>query len=92
MKVQTTKKIAKVLLVVGCINATIPYFLAAGGRECPEELGIAWITEVVAVALGYFVRGYKDTKEEKYHEYRMERERRYNTYENEDIGCRDITD
>lgn len=27
-------------------------------------MGIAWVTEIVAVALGYFVRGFKDTKEE----------------------------
>lgn len=26
-------------------------------------MGIAWVTEIVAVALGYFVRGFKDTKE-----------------------------
>ena len=27
-------------------------------------MGIAWVTEVVAVTLGYFVRGFKDTKEQ----------------------------
>ena len=58
-----TKKAVKWLLVLGCINGTLPFVLSAFGRDPVSDMGIAWVTEIVAVALGYFVRGFKDTKE-----------------------------
>lgn len=58
-----TKNITRILLIIGVIEATMPYILSALGREPCETMGVAWVTEIVAVALGYFVRGFKDTKE-----------------------------
>lgn len=58
-----TKRITKYLLMIGVVNGTIPFLLAAFNKEPCVEMGIAWVTEIVAVALGYFVRGFKDTKE-----------------------------
>lgn len=58
-----TKGITKYLLIIGVVNGTVPFLLAACDKEPCVEMGIAWVTEVVAVALGYFVRGFKDTKE-----------------------------
>ena len=59
-----TKKAVKALLVVGVVNAEIPYILAYLGREPCAELAIAWITEIVAVILGYLCKAYFETKEQ----------------------------
>lgn len=58
-----TKKITKWLLIIGVVNGTAPFVLSIFDKEPCVEMGIAWVTEIVAVALGYFVRGFKDTKE-----------------------------
>lgn len=57
-----TKKAVKALLVIGCINAEVPYILALLGKETVPELGIAWITEIVAVILGYLCKSFFETK------------------------------
>lgn len=63
-KLTFTKLAVKILLIVGVINAIIPYILAAFGKDPVTELGIAWITEIVAVILGYMTKSYKETKQE----------------------------
>lgn len=63
-----TKRITYSMIIVGCIGGYIPYILSLFGREPVEELGIAWVTGVVGVCIGYFVRGFKDTKAMKDHE------------------------
>jgi hypothetical protein len=60
-----TKKAVKALLVIGVINAEVPYILAAFGRDPVTELGIAWITEIVAVILGYMCKAYFEKKQQK---------------------------
>jgi len=58
-----TKQITKWLLIIGVINGMAPFVLSVFDKEPCVEMGIAWVTEIVAVSLGYFVRGFKDTKE-----------------------------
>lgn len=60
-----TKKAVKALLVIGVINAEIPYILSFFGRDPVSELGIAWVTEVVAVILGYMCKAYHEKKQQK---------------------------
>lgn len=60
-----TKKLVKVAVTLGLINGTIPYILSAFGRDSVSALGIAWITEIVAVILGYLCKAYFETKQEK---------------------------
>ena len=48
----------------GVMGGMAPYFLSVFDKQPCTEMGIAWVTEIVAVALGYFVRGFKDTKSE----------------------------
>lgn len=60
-----TKRTVKVLLVVGVINAEIPFVLAAFGKDTVEALGVAWITEIVAVILGYMCKAYFETKQQR---------------------------
>lgn len=64
MKITWTKKIVRYLLIIGVINGTLPFILSAFGKDPASEMGIAWVTEIVAVSLAYFIRGFKDTKEE----------------------------
>lgn len=68
-----TKILTKHLIWIGIVGGFIPYILSFCDKEPAVELGIAWITEVVAIGLGYFVRGFKDTKAMAEHEYNMER-------------------
>lgn len=59
-----TKQITRALLILGVMGGMAPYFLSVFDKQPCTEMGIAWVTEIVAVALGYFVRGFKDTKSE----------------------------
>ena len=52
------------MLIIGVIGGLLPYVLSLMDKQPVETIGVAWITEIVAVALGYFVRGFKDTKAE----------------------------
>lgn len=63
-----TKRITYSLIIIGTIGGYIPYILSLLDKEPVEELGIAWVTGIVGVALGYFVRGFKDTQAEKQHD------------------------
>lgn len=60
-----TKRAVKALLFIGVMNATIPYVLAAFDKTPTETLGIAWITEIVAVITGYLCKSYFETKQER---------------------------
>lgn len=72
-----TKKAVKALLIVGVINAEIPYILALLGKEPCTELGIAWITEVIAVILGYMCKAYFEKKQQKKQELEDFKEGKY---------------
>ena len=72
-----TKKAVKALLIVGIINAEIPYILALLGKEPCTELGIAWITEIVAVILGYMCKAYFEKKQQKKQELEDFKEGKY---------------
>lgn len=79
-----TKKVAVVIIAIGTVEGTIPYILSFLNKDPVTEVAVAWITSVVAVALGYFVRGYKDSKSiAEYEKWR---------FENENITERDISD
>lgn len=58
-----TKKAVKYLLVIGVVNGTAPFLLSAFGKEPCTEMGIAWVTEIVAVILGYMCKAFFETKE-----------------------------
>lgn len=57
-----TKRAVKVLLVIGVVNGSLPYVLSFFGKEPVQEMGIAWVTEIVAVILGYLCKSYFETK------------------------------
>lgn len=58
-----TKKAVTCLLIVGCINGTLPFVLSAFGKDPVTELGIAWIINIVAVIIGYLLKSYKENKQ-----------------------------
>lgn len=60
-----SKKAVKALLIVGVINGCFPYILSLLDKEPVAEMGIAWVTEIVAVILGYLCKSYFETKAER---------------------------
>ena len=60
-----TKRVVKTLLIIGVISAEIPFVLSAFGKDTVEALGVAWITEIVAVILGYMCKAYFETKQQR---------------------------
>ena len=60
-----TKVMVRLLLIIGIINAEIPYILAIFGKETNETLGIAWIVNIVAVSLGYMLKSHYDKNKER---------------------------
>lgn len=70
--------------MIGVVNGTIPFILSAFDKDPCVEMGIAWVTEIVAVALGYFVRGFKDSKESE--KIRLMEEREDRKREKEESG------
>lgn len=59
-----TKRAVKWMLIVGAINGMLPFVLSAFGKDPVAELGIAWITEIVAVIIGYLVKSFKENKQQ----------------------------
>lgn len=60
-----TKKVVQAVLIIGVMGGITPFILSAFGREPVSELGIAWVTEIVAVCIGYFCKAYFETKQER---------------------------
>lgn len=60
-----TKVAVRWLLVLGCVNGTLPFVLSAFGREPVSDMGIAWVTEIVAVILGYLAKSYFETRSQR---------------------------
>lgn len=82
MKWTYTKKLTRNLLIVGAINGTMPFVLSYLDKDPVYALGETWVLGIVAVCLGYFVRGFKDSKEASNDDYRRKRlERRMEDYE-----------
>lgn len=70
-----TKRITYSMIVIGTIAGFTPFILSLFERDPVTELGIAWVTGVVCTVLGYFIRGFKDTKalkEQKLNERKLE--------------------
>lgn len=61
-----TKKAVTAILIIALIDLQLSYFLAFLGREqIAETLSITVVTEIVAVMLGYFIKAFHETREEK---------------------------
>lgn len=59
-----TKIMVPIMLIIGVIGGFMPFILAAFDKESSESLGMTWVTEVVAVVLGYLCKSYFETKQE----------------------------
>lgn len=60
-----TKIMVTWLLILGMINGTIPFILSACGKDPVSEMGIAWVTQILGVSIGYMIKAYFETKQEK---------------------------
>lgn len=65
-KKKTFSKLAvKWILIVALFDLQLSYLLAFLGRDqIAETLSITVVTEIIAVMLGYFLKSFKETKEE----------------------------
>jgi len=60
-----SKKAVRWLLIIALFDLQLSYLLAFLGREqIAETLSITVVTEIIAVMLGYFMKSFKETKEE----------------------------
>lgn len=77
---QYTKKWVDIILTVSLIDVQFCFVLAFLGKDqIAETLGIAIITEIVAIGLGYMLKAFFETNAQKKNEIEMERIKR--TYE-----------
>lgn len=60
-----TKVAVTCLLIVGVISSELPFLLSYLDKETAEAIAIAWITEIIAVILGYMCKSYFETKQER---------------------------
>ena len=68
-----TKTAVKVILVFAVLDLQLSYILAFLGREqIAETLSVTVATEIVAVMLGYFMKSFKETKEQEQLNYMRE--------------------
>ena len=58
-----SKKAVVGLLIIGAINGTLPFLLSYLDKDPVTQIGVAWITEIVAVILGYLLKSYKENKQ-----------------------------
>ncbi len=64
-KLQMSKVLTGIILFVALIDLQLSYILAFMGKEIAETLSVAIVTEIVAVILGYFIKSFNETREEK---------------------------
>lgn len=64
-RLQMSKVLTALILFVALIDLQLSYILAFMGKEIAETLSVAVVTEIVAVILGYFIKSFNETREEK---------------------------
>ena len=64
-KATYTKRWVTVMLIAGLVGGMIPYLLAMFGVEGYEELGEKWVGCILGVGLGYFLKSFFETRQEK---------------------------
>lgn len=70
-----TKRAVKWILVISLIDLQLSYALAFLGRvEIAENLSSTVATAIIGVMLGYFMKSFFETKEEKKLEFEKEKE------------------
>ncbi|WMI80889.1 hypothetical protein [Anaerotignum sp. MB30-C6] len=64
-KITFSKRAVRWLLIIALFDLQLSYLLAFLGREqIAETLSITVVTEIIAVMLGYFMKSFKETREE----------------------------
>lgn len=64
-KATYTKRWVTVMLIAGLVGGMMPYLLAMFGVEGYEELGEKWVGCILGVGLGYFLKSFFETRQEK---------------------------
>ena len=61
-----TKRLVLVIVIFAEIDVQLTYVLAFLNREIAETLGVAIVTEILGVSIGYFAKAYLETKAERH--------------------------
>ncbi|KXL53513.1 hypothetical protein CLNEO_07390 [Anaerotignum neopropionicum] len=65
MRKTFSKKAVKWIFITALVDLQLSYLLAFLGREqIAETLSITVVTEIITVMLGYFMKSFKETREE----------------------------
>lgn len=67
-----SKTMVTIVLTIAIIDSQLPYILSAFGRDPVSDLGIVFVTEIIAVCLGYFLKSYFGKKNEEQLKYDRE--------------------
>ena len=86
-KLTTTKRILGIILCIALIDLQLSYVLAFLGRDnIAESLGIAIVTEIIAVFLGYCCKAFFETREEEKNTLEREKMNQVNEDNGEEIA------
>ena len=69
-----SKKMVAVIISFGIFDVQLAYILALLDKQVPETLTVAIVTEIVGVALGYFIKSFRETREEENMKYKRDRD------------------
>lgn len=61
-----TKRLVLTIIIFAEIDVQLTYVLAFLNREIAETLGVAIVTEILGVSIGYFAKAYLETKAERH--------------------------
>lgn len=64
-KTTYTKKWVTIILSSGLAGGMMPYILALFGLEGYEELGERWVECILGASLGYFLKSFFETRQER---------------------------
>ena len=60
-----TKRWVTIIMIAGLIGGMAPYILAIFGLEGYEDLGERWVECILGVGLGYFLKSFFETRQER---------------------------
>lgn len=69
-----SKRMVAIIIGFGILDIQLAYVLALLDKQVPETLTVAIVTEIVGVALGYFIKSFRETREEENMKFKRDRD------------------
>ena len=74
-KLTYSKIMVTIVLAFAIIDIQLSYYLAWKDKATAETLSIAIVTEIVGVMTGYFIKSFRETREEQNLKYKRDRDK-----------------